>query len=200
MCLTATWPSVHRVEVLHGVSSQALKGGGIFSTFPNTRPVERTPTGGGDAGASDGELEAGNCFFVFIFAAGRSDERGLAIRAADGEWVSITQISSAMLAHTDASLCVVVASTFNLEDAMSGLTDTVGRLNAEEEKSAKILDRRRAASTLLLPRRASSTTNLRIDSWRTLVQLWTLVQYCGHRCKTVDTGTILSPHARTLTP
>ena len=152
--------------MLHGVSSQALKGGGIFSTFPSTRPVERTATGGGDAGAGDGELEAGNCFFVFVFAAGRSDERGLAIRAADGEWVSITQISSAMLAHTDASLCVVVASTFNLEDAMSGLTD-----------SAKILDHRRAASTLLLPRRASSTTDLRIESWRTLVQLWTLVQY-----------------------
>jgi len=155
------------------VSSLALKGGAIFSASrPEGRgagPSEQTATGGGDAAPGDGEREARDCFFVFVFAPGRSDERGLAIRAADGEWVSIAQVSSALLANTDASLCALVASTYSLDDAPCGQQEAAAGVQRT------VVADSRAASTLLLPRRASSTANLKVDSWRTLVQLWTLV-------------------------
>jgi len=143
-----------RVDVIRDVPSAKLRARGVFAGL-----------------VAEGMQEVQECVFVFIFAEGRYEGGALSIRAADGEWVGMAALSSALLADTDACLCALVVSAFCLrteEPRIPGRTE-------EETPSSSVPEARSIASNLLLPRRAPpSETELLIDSTRTLVCLWAL--------------------------
>jgi len=144
--------------VVRNVPSLALRVGGVFKTG--------TKAGLKMLEERDKSSQTGDCVFVFIFAQGRRDARGLlSIRAGDGEWVSMSQLSSALLTDTETSLCTLVVSTFCLGDASEPPPAQEPPPHAPST----------ASTAMLLPLRTSSAATLKIDNWRTLVQLWTMV-------------------------
>ena len=144
-----------QVEVVRNVAAKDLRAGGIFSGL-----------------AAEGMRETQECVLVFVLAEGKHTNGTLLIRAADGEWVSMEELSKALLADTDACLCSIIASTFCFKSAEPAEAE---HKPAENEPRTFAAEGHNPGSNLLLRRQLSqSNANIPIGSTRTLVHLWAL--------------------------